>query len=54
MSIVDIAGRAGAVVVDCTASDTHCPGLLFALERRYKIVLANKKPLTINRRCTTG
>ena len=45
-SIVDIAGRAGALVVDCTASDATLPGLLYALDRRYKIVLANKKPLT--------
>jgi homoserine dehydrogenase len=47
-SIVDIAGRAGAVVVDCTASTATVPALLFALDRRYKIVLANKKPLTID------
>lgn len=44
--IVDIAGRAGAVVVDCTATTATIPALLFALERRYKIVMANKKPLT--------
>lgn len=44
--IVDIAGRAGAVVVDCTATSATIPALLFALERRYKIVMANKKPLT--------
>ncbi len=44
--IVDIAGRAGAVVVDCTATSATVPALLFALERRYKLVLANKKPLT--------
>ncbi len=47
MSIVDIAGRAGTVVVDCTASTKTVPALLFALERRYKIALANKKPLTL-------
>lgn len=46
-SIVDIAGRAGTVVVDCTASDATLPGLLYALERRYKVVLANKRPLTL-------
>ena len=46
-SIVDIAGRAGALVVDCTASDATVPGLLYALDRRYKVVLANKKPLTM-------
>jgi homoserine dehydrogenase len=44
--IVDIAGRAGAVVVDCTATTATIPALLFALERRYKLVIANKKPLT--------
>ena len=46
-SIVDIAGRAGTVVVDCTASEATVPGLLYALDRRYKVALANKKPLTI-------
>jgi homoserine dehydrogenase len=45
-SIVDIVGRAGTVVVDCTATAETVPALLFALDRRYKIVLANKKPLT--------
>ncbi len=45
--IVDIAGRAGAIVVDCTASDATVPALLFALEQGYKVVLANKKPLTV-------
>jgi homoserine dehydrogenase len=45
-SIVDIAGRSGAVVVDCTASDATVDALLFALGRRYKVVLANKRPLT--------
>lgn len=44
--ILDIAGRSGTVVVDCTATDATVPALLFALERRYKLVLANKKPLT--------
>lgn len=44
--IVDIAGRAGAVVVDCTATAATVPALLFALDRKYKLVLANKKPLT--------
>jgi homoserine dehydrogenase len=47
-SIVDIAGRAGAVVVDCTATAATVPALLFALDRRYKVVLANKRPLTID------
>ncbi len=45
--IVDIAGRAGAVVVDCTASDVTVPALLFSLTQGYKVVLANKKPLTV-------
>lgn len=45
-SIVDIAGRSGALVVDCSASDTTTPGLLYALEKSYRVVLANKKPLT--------
>ncbi|NJN81332.1 MAG: homoserine dehydrogenase [Caldilineaceae bacterium] len=46
-SIVDIAGRSGAIVVDCTASDATVPAFFFALDRGYKIALANKKPLTI-------
>lgn len=48
VGIVDIAGRAGAVVVDCTASETTINALLYALDERYKIVLANKKPLTVD------
>lgn len=57
--IVDIAGRAGTVVVDCTATTATIPALLFALDRRYKIVMANKKPLTsdqevYNRLTTAG
>lgn len=46
-AIVDIAGVPGAVVVDCTATDYTLPALLFGLERGYKVVLANKKPLTV-------
>lgn len=46
-AIVDVAGRPGAVVVDCTATERTAPALLFALERGYKIALANKKPLTV-------
>jgi homoserine dehydrogenase len=46
--IVDIAGRAGCVVVDCTASAATIPALLYALDQRYKLVLANKKPLTLD------
>ena len=48
VGIVDIAGRAGTVVVDCTATADTVPALLFARDQRYKIVLANKKPLTID------
>lgn len=46
-AIVDIAGRANAVVVDCTASTETVPALLLALERGYRIAMANKKPLTV-------
>jgi homoserine dehydrogenase len=46
-AIVDIAGIPGTVVVDCSATDQTTPALLFALSRGYKVVLANKKPLTI-------
>lgn len=46
-AVIDIAGRQGAVVVDCTATEETVPALLFALERKYKVVLANKKPLTV-------
>lgn len=45
--VVDVAGRGGAIVIDCTASEATIPALLFAVERGYKIVLANKKPLTV-------
>ena len=37
----------GTVVVDCTATEQTAPALLAALERGAKVVLANKKPLTI-------
>lgn len=46
--IVDIAGRAGTIVVDCTASTATVPALLYALDQQYKVVLANKKPLTLD------
>lgn len=49
-AIVDIAGRpspVGTLVVDCTASAATVPALTLALERGYRIVLANKKPLTV-------
>ena len=45
--IVDIAGRVGAIVIDCTASEATVPALLFSVEQGYKVVLANKKPLTV-------
>jgi homoserine dehydrogenase len=45
--VVDVAGRPGAVVIDCTASEVTVPALLFSLEQGYKLVLANKKPLTL-------
>jgi homoserine dehydrogenase len=51
VGVVDVAGPSGrtpsAVVVDCTASEATVPALLFSLEQGYKIVLANKKPLTL-------
>jgi homoserine dehydrogenase len=47
VGVVDVAGRPNAVVVDCTPSELTVPALLFSLEQGYKIVLANKKPLTL-------
>lgn len=47
VAILDVAGRPNAIVVDCTATETTAPALIAALERGYRIVLANKKPLTI-------
>ena len=46
-AIVDEVGKPGTVVVDCTASDETVDALLRALERGYQVVLANKKPLTV-------
>ncbi len=46
-AIVDIVGQPGAVVIDCTASDATVEALFLALNRGYQVVLANKKPLTI-------
>lgn len=46
-AIVDIAGRTDAVVVDCSASAETVPALRLALERGYRIAMANKKPLTV-------
>lgn len=45
-SLIQIAGRPGAIVVDCTATGATIPALLRAQECGYKLVLANKKPLT--------
>lgn len=42
-----MSGGLSPVVVDCTATDGTVPALLFALEQTRKIVLANKKPLTV-------
>ena len=46
LDLVDISGMAGTILVDCSATDRTLPALLYALDRRYKVVLANKKPLT--------
>ena len=46
-AILDIVGLPGTLVVDCTATEETVPALLFGLERGYKLVLANKKPLTV-------
>ncbi|MCY3904256.1 MAG: hypothetical protein OXF76_13915 [Caldilineaceae bacterium] len=45
-ALVEDAGRPGAVVVDCTASDETLDALFLALDRGYQVLLANKKPLT--------
>lgn len=50
VGVVDVAAlkrSPGTVVVDCTATDTTVPALLYSLAQGYKLVLANKKPLTI-------
>jgi homoserine dehydrogenase len=44
--IIDVAGDAGAIVVDCTATESVIPALEMALNQGYGIVLANKRPLT--------
>ncbi len=46
-AIVDIAGQPGTIVVDCTATEATVPALFLALDRNYQVVLANKKPLTM-------
>lgn len=47
VGVIDVAAHPGALVVDCTASDATVPALLYSLEQGYKLVLANKKPLTM-------
>ena len=46
-AIVEATGRPGAIVVDLTATEGTIPALLYAVEQDYRIVLANKKPLTM-------
>lgn len=46
-AVIDIAGRPGTIIVDCTATETTAPVLIAALAHGYRVVLANKKPLTI-------
>ncbi|MEZ4618167.1 MAG: hypothetical protein R2867_22000 [Caldilineaceae bacterium] len=46
-AIVDMAGRESAIVVDCTASEDTVAALLLALDRGYRVAMANKKPLTV-------
>lgn len=46
-AIVDIAARPNTIIVDCTATETTAAVLLAALSRGHRVVLANKKPLTI-------
>lgn len=45
--IVDQSDGNGAILVDCTASESTSTLLLNALKRQFKIVLANKIPLTV-------
>ena len=47
-AVVDIAGRPGTVVVDCTASPKTVAALLLAMECSYQVALANKIPLTVD------
>ncbi len=46
-AVLDIAARPDTIVVDCTATEATAPALIAALARGYRVVLANKKPLTI-------
>lgn len=52
-AIVEMAGREGAIVVDCTATTDTVGALTVALARGYRIVLANKKPLTVEQEIYT-
>lgn len=52
-AIVEMAGRDGAIIIDCTATEDSVPALTVALDRGYKIVLANKKPLTVKQEVYT-
>ncbi len=45
-AIVDVAGTDNAIVIDVTATQATIPALLEALERGYRVVTANKLPLT--------
>lgn len=45
-AIVDVAGVDEAVVIDVTATEATIPALLEALETGYRVVTANKLPLT--------
>lgn len=45
-AIVDVAGTDRAIVIDVTATQATIPALLEARERGYRIVTANKLPLT--------
>ena len=47
-AVLDVAERPGTTVVDCTATEKTVPALLEARARSYKVVLANKKPLTMS------
>ncbi|MFQ5856616.1 MAG: homoserine dehydrogenase [Anaerolineae bacterium] len=45
-AIVDVAGADQAIVIDVTATQVTIPALLGALERGYRVVTANKLPLS--------
>jgi len=48
VAIIEMIEQPGAMVVDLTATEATIPALLAARERNFKIVLANKKPLTVS------